>query len=56
MDTLLADAGFPGWLARCREHAYELRQHLLRWLGPERVLCSAEGFRTHPGPAGVSPQ
>jgi DNA repair photolyase len=56
MDTFLADTGFPGWFARCREHAYELRQHLLRWLGPERVLCSAEGFRTHPGPAGVSPQ
>ena len=29
---------------------------LLRWLGPERVLWSAEGFRTQPGPAGVSPQ
>jgi hypothetical protein len=56
MDTLLADAGCPGWFARCREHAYELRQHLLRWLGPERVLWSAEGFRTQPDPAGVSPQ
>ncbi len=50
MDTLLADTGFPGWFARCREHAYELRQHLLRWIGPERVLWSAEGFRTQPGP------
>jgi DNA repair photolyase len=55
MDTLLADAGFPGWFARCREHAYELRQHLLSWLGPERVLWSAAGFGTPPGPAGVSP-
>jgi DNA repair photolyase len=56
LDTLLADAGFPGWFARCREHAYELRQHLLSWLGPERVLWSAEGFGTQPGPAWVSPQ
>jgi DNA repair photolyase len=56
LDTLLADAGFPGWFARCREHAYELRQHLLPWLGPERVLWSAEGFGTQPGPAWVSPQ
>jgi DNA repair photolyase len=54
MDALLADAGFPGWFTRCREHAHELRQRLLPWLGPERVLCSAEGFRTKPGPAGVS--
>jgi DNA repair photolyase len=56
MDTLLTAAGFPDWFARCREHAYELKQHLLPWLGPERVLWSAEGFRTPPGPAGVSPQ
>lgn len=55
MDTLLADAGFPGWFARCREHAHELRQHLLHLLGPERVLWSAEGFSTKPGPTGVSP-
>jgi DNA repair photolyase len=51
LDTLLADAGYPGWFTRCREHAYALRQHLLSWLGPERVLWSAEGFRRHPGPA-----
>jgi DNA repair photolyase len=56
MDTLLADAGFPGWFARCREHAHELRQRLLPWLGPERVLWSAEGFSTKPAPAWVSPQ
>jgi hypothetical protein len=55
MDALLADAGFPGWFARCREHAHELRQRLLPWLGPERVLWSAEGFSTKPGPTGVSP-
>jgi len=55
IDTLLADAGFPGWFARCREHAYELRQRLLPWLGPERVLWSAEGFSTKPGPGEVSP-
>src|SRR5262249_32970987 len=40
MDALLADAGFPGWFARCREHAHELRQRLLPLLGPERVLWS----------------
>jgi DNA repair photolyase len=56
MDALLADAGFPGWFTRCREHAHELRQRLLPLLGPERVLWSAEGFSTKPGPAGVSPQ
>jgi DNA repair photolyase len=55
MDVLLADAGFPGWFARCREHAQALRQRLLPLLGPERVLWSAEGFRTKPGPAGVNP-
>jgi DNA repair photolyase len=55
MDALLADAGFPGWFARCREHAHELRQRLLHVLGVERVLWSAEGFRTKPGLAGVSP-
>ena len=54
MDALLTDAGFPGWFARCREHAQELRQRLLPLLGPERVLWSAEGFRTTPSPAGVS--
>ena len=44
MDTLLADAGFPGWFARCREHAHELRRRLLPLAGPERVLWSAEGL------------
>lgn len=46
LDALLADAGFPGWFARCREHAQELRQRLLPLLGPERVLWSAGGFST----------
>ena len=46
MDALLADAGFPGWFARCREYAQELRQRLLPLLGPERVLWSAAGFST----------
>jgi DNA repair photolyase len=55
MDALLADAGFPGWFARCREHAHELRQRLVHLLGSERVLWSAEGFSTKPGPAGASP-
>jgi hypothetical protein len=55
MDALLADAGFPGWFTRCREHARELQQCLLPLLGPERVLWSAEGFRTKPALAGVSP-
>jgi len=54
MDALLADAGFPGWFARCREHAHELKQRLVLLLGAERVLWSAEGFSTKPGPAGVS--
>src|SRR5262245_33472677 len=55
MATLLADAGFSGWFARCREHAHELRQRLLHLLGPERVLWSAEGFGTKPGHLGVRP-
>jgi DNA repair photolyase len=55
MDALLADAGFPGWFARCREHAHELRQRLLPLLGPERVLWSAEGFSMQPVLQGVSP-
>jgi len=54
MDALLADAGFPGWFARCREHARELRQRLLPLLGPERVLWSAEGFSMKPGTVGTS--
>ena len=48
MDAVLTDAGFPGWFARCREHAQELRQRLLLLLGPERVLWSAVGFSTRP--------
>jgi DNA repair photolyase len=55
MDALLADAGFPGWFARCREHAQELRQRLLPLLGPERVLWSAAGFSMRPVLQGVSP-
>ena len=54
MDALLADAGFPGWFARCREHAHELRQRLLPLLGPERVLWSAEGFSMKPETVGTS--
>jgi hypothetical protein len=54
MDALLADAGFPGWFTRCREHAQELMQRLLSWLGPERVLWSAEGFSTKPETVGTS--
>jgi DNA repair photolyase len=56
MDALLADAGFPGWFMRCREHAQDLMQHLLPLLGPERVLWSAEGFRTRPHPVGIHSQ
>ena len=48
MDTVLADAGFPGWFARCREHAQELMRRLLPLLGPERVLWSAVGFGSRP--------
>ena len=55
MDALLTDVGFPGWFARCREHAHELRQRLLPWLGPERVLWSAQGFSTKPSLQVVSP-
>jgi hypothetical protein len=51
MDAVLADAGFPGWFARCREHAQELMQGLLPLLGPERVLWSAAGFSTRPATA-----
>ena len=54
MDTLLADAGFPGWFARCREHAHELRRRLLPLVGPERVLWSAEGFSMRPEIVGTS--
>src|SRR5262245_41523257 len=54
MDALLAEAGSPGWFARCREHAHELRQRLLPLLGPERVLWSAEGFSMRPDTVGTS--
>jgi hypothetical protein len=56
MDALLADASFPGWFARCREHAQDLMQRLLPLLGPERVLWSAEGFSTKPDLAGIGLQ
>ena len=55
MDALLADAGFPDWFARCREHAQELVQRLRPLLGPERVLWSAEGFSMKPDLAGIRP-
>lgn len=48
MDAALADAGFPGWFERCREHAQALMQRLRVLLGPARVLWSAEGFSTRP--------
>jgi DNA repair photolyase len=54
MDVLLADAGFPGWFAHCRDHAHALRQRLLLLLGPERVLWSAEGFSMRPETVGTS--
>jgi DNA repair photolyase len=54
MDALLADVGFPGWFARCREHAQELMQRLLPLLGSDRVLWSAEGFSMKPEMVGTS--
>lgn len=48
MDAVLADAGFPGWFGRCREHAQELMRRLLPLLGPERVLWSVVGFSSKP--------
>jgi DNA repair photolyase len=48
MDAVLAEAGFPGWFTRCREHAQELMRRLLSLLGPERVLWSAGGFSSKP--------
>jgi len=48
MDASLADAGFPGWFTRCREHAQELMRRLVSLLGPERVLWSARGFSSKP--------
>jgi len=53
MDAVLADAGFPGWFARCREHAQELMERLLPLLGPERVLWSAAGFSAKPETMGI---
>jgi len=55
MDVVLAEAGFPGWFARCREHAEELRQRLVSLLGPERVLWSAAGFSAKPDAFGTTP-
>lgn len=49
MSAVLTEAGFPGWFARCREHAQRLREELHTLLGPERVLWSAAGFGTRPG-------
>jgi DNA repair photolyase len=54
MDKRLAEAGFPHWFARCREHAQALMERLRSLLGPERVLWSAAGFSQQPGQA--SPQ
>lgn len=48
MSGLLADAGFPGWFERCREHARALQERLRVHLGTERVLWSAEGFGNKP--------
>ena len=48
MAAVLADAGFPGWFARCQEHAQNLMCRLLPLLGPERVLWSAGGFGSKP--------
>jgi hypothetical protein len=48
MSRVLAEAGFPGWFERCREHGQELRACLSRLLGPERVLWSAHGFANNP--------
>jgi DNA repair photolyase len=48
IDAVLADTGFPGWFAHCREHAQELMCRLLHLLGPERVLWSAVGFSSKP--------
>ena len=48
MAAVLTDAGFPGWFARCQEHAQELMRRLLPLLGAERVLWSAAGFSAKP--------
>lgn len=54
LEALLTDAGFPGWFARCREHAEDLRQRLGALLGPERVLWSVQGFSTKSEMVGTS--
>jgi len=48
MSRALAEAGFPGWFERCREHARTLMSSLILLLGPDRVLWSADGFATRP--------
>ena len=48
MSAALAEAGFPGWFERCREHARTLMSSLISLLGPDRVMWSAEGFATCP--------
>jgi len=48
MSAALAEAGFPGWFERCREHARTLMSSLILFLGSNRVLWSAEGFATCP--------
>jgi hypothetical protein len=48
MPSLFADAGFPDWFERCREHAQDLRACLTTLLGPERVLWSSQGFANNP--------
>ena len=53
MDTLLADAGFPDWFARCREHAYELRRRLLPLVGLG-VFVVGGGFSMRPETVGTS--
>ena|SRR5687767_5562440 len=48
MSATIAEAGFPGWFERCREHAQHLHACLTTLLRPERVLWSAQGFANHP--------
>jgi DNA repair photolyase len=48
MSRILAEAGFPCWFERCREHARILSSRLTTILGQERVLWSAQGFANNP--------
>jgi DNA repair photolyase len=48
MSDMLAEAGYPGWFERCREHAYALEDRLVALLGADRVLWSAAGFARYP--------